>query len=209
MNRGDNYFQNWQRNRINFILEKFPNEFFKGKRILELGPYNGVIGNFFKSLGADVHLIEGNISNVEYIKYKYPNLSVEHANLDVKNWIWGKWDIIINFGLLYHLEFNHQNLLKNCVDNSNLMFLESVIYDSPDVEIYFRNEEGDDQSLSNVGGTPSSKFVEEILKNCEVEFNRYDSSLLNGDIHYYDWVEKLDKSYHDIKRRFWIIKKNI
>ena len=38
------YHPDWQINRINFILSKYPKEFFKGKRILEVGAYNGYIG---------------------------------------------------------------------------------------------------------------------------------------------------------------------
>jgi hypothetical protein len=55
------YHPNWQTNRINFILSKYPKEFFKGKRILELGAYNGFIGAYFNSLGAEVHCVEGRV----------------------------------------------------------------------------------------------------------------------------------------------------
>ncbi len=42
--------------------------------------------------------------NVEKIKEYYPELNVQQYDLDTNSWEFGKWDIIINFGLYYHLE---------------------------------------------------------------------------------------------------------
>ena len=76
------YHSDWQVNRIKFILSKYPEDFFKGKRVLELGAYNGYIGAYFSALGADVHCVEGRQENVDRIKIDYPNVSVECINLD-------------------------------------------------------------------------------------------------------------------------------
>jgi 2-polyprenyl-3-methyl-5-hydroxy-6-metoxy-1,4-benzoquinol methylase len=148
------YHSDWQVNRINFILSKYPKEFFKNKNILELGAFNGYIGAYFQSLGANVHCIEGRQENVNQIKLDYPQLSVECSNLDVDYWNFGKWDIIINFGLYYHLEHNHKLHLINCLNNCNLMFFESVIFDSNKPVLFYRNESGIDQSLGSTGGNP-------------------------------------------------------
>ena len=102
------YHPDWQTNRINFILSKYPKDFFKGKRILEVGAYNGYIGAYFASLGAEVHCVEGRPENVAQIKNDYPQVTAEVGDLDVSSWKWGKWDIIINFGLYYHLEKFHK-----------------------------------------------------------------------------------------------------
>ena len=67
MIKATTYHSDWQHNRINFILSKYPKEFFNGKRILELGAHNGYIGAYFSTLGADVHCIEGRPENVEKI----------------------------------------------------------------------------------------------------------------------------------------------
>ena len=76
------YHADWQINRINFIVSKYPKEFFKGKRILEVGAYNGYIGAYFNALGAEVHCLEGRIENVINIKNDYPNITAEVADLD-------------------------------------------------------------------------------------------------------------------------------
>lgn len=201
------YFPTWQKNRIKFILSKYSKEFFKGKTILELGCYNGYIGAYFSELGAKVHCVEGRSSNVDMINKNYPNLSVELFDLDTDVWKWGEYDIIINFGLFYHLEKFHTEHLSNCIDNSKMMFFESVIFDSDDSEIYFRNEKGDDQSLSEQGGTPSTSYVENILHIKNVSFTKYCDVSLNDHQHHYNWNDKNSKKLDKFARRFWIIEK--
>ena len=200
------YHPSWQNSRINFILSKYPEGFFKGKRILELGAHNGYIGACFATLGAIVHCVEGRQENVDKIKEDYPNVTVECANLDTAEWNWKHYDIIINFGLYYHLENFHKEHILNCINNCDLMFFETVIYDSFEDEIYFREEMGNDQSLTPVGGTPSTSYVENRLKEANVPFTKYIDKALNGDGHNYDWIDQNLKLFSDRSRRFWIIK---
>jgi hypothetical protein len=202
-----NYHANWQKNRINYILSKYPKEFFRGKRILELGAFNGYIGSFFAHLGAEVHCVEGRPENVEEITKNYPNVTAEVGNLDTPEWVWGKWDIIINFGLYYHLENYHKEHLENCIENCNLMFFETVIFDSDEAVIHYRDEAGLDQSLGMTGGTPSTSYVEDILNSCNVLFKKYSDTTLNGDLHHYDWVDRNSRVLDRYARRFWIVVK--
>jgi 2-polyprenyl-3-methyl-5-hydroxy-6-metoxy-1,4-benzoquinol methylase len=201
------YHPDWQINRINFILSKYPKEFFSGKRILEVGAYNGYIGAYFSSLGANVHCLEGRIENVVNIKNDYPMVTAEVANLDTSDWNWGKWDIIINFGLYYHLEKFHKEHLQNCINNCDLMFFETVIYDSKQEEIYFRTEKGDDQSLTTIGGTPSTSYVENIFNESSVTYKKYTDLFLNNYQHKYDWPDTGFKIFNQFHRRFWIVNK--
>jgi hypothetical protein len=199
------YHSDWQINRINFILSKYPKEFFKGKRILEVGAYNGYIGAYFNALGAEVHCLEGRIENVVNIKNDYPQITAEVADLDSSEWKWGHWDIIINFGLYYHLEKFHKQHLLNCLNNCDLMFFETVVYDSFDSEIYFRHEVGDDQSLTLIGGTPSTSFIENIFAENRNTYTKYSDGSLNNYQHKYDWQDSGLKVFNQFHRRFWII----
>ncbi len=202
-----NYHPDWQVNRINFILSKYPKEFFKGKRILEVGAYNGYIGAYFNALGAEVHCLEGRIENVINIKNDYPQITAEVADLDSPEWKWGKWDIIINFGLYYHLEKYHKEHLNNCIDNCDLMFFETVVYDSFEPELYFRHEVGVDQSLSDMGGNPTTSYVENIFNEKSVNFKKYTTPFLNNYQHKYDWPDSGNKIFNQFHRRFWIVQK--
>lgn len=200
-----NYHADWQKNRVNFILNKYPKGYFKGKRILELGSFNGYIGAYFNSLGAEVHCIEGRTENVLNIKKDYPQLSVESSNLDRPDWIWGSWDVIINFGLYYHLENYHLEHLTNCIDNTKILFFETVIFDSDEPEIYYRNESGIDQSLGETGGNPTTSYVENIFSGKNTLYRKYCDSSLNGGLHKYDWVDSNTKLLDQYTRRFWVV----
>jgi hypothetical protein len=202
------YHPNWQQNRVKYILNRFPKGFFKGKRILELGAYNGYIGSRLANEGAIVHCVEGRQENVNRIKRDYPNVTAELFNLDTPEWKFGNWDIILNFGLYYHLEDFHKEHLINCINNCDLFIFETVIYDSFDSEIYWRKEIGNDQSLSDIGGTPSTKYVEDILKFFDTKFEKITDSSLNGNCHHYDWNDQNSRKFDQFARRLWIVKKN-
>jgi hypothetical protein len=201
----EEYHPNWQKNRIKFLLSKYDPSFFEGKTILELGPYNGYIGEQFRNIGASVTCVEGRNSNIHNISEKFPNLTVILGDLDTSHWNYGKYDIIINFGVFYHLEKHHSEHLENCIKNCNIMFFESVIFDSFDSEINYKDTKGDDQSLSGVDGTPSQKYIEDIFIKNNCNYSVQINSSLNGDGHMYDWVAEGDKKYNNMKRRFWIV----
>lgn len=204
------YHPDWQKNRIDFILNFYSPDFFKNKKILELGSCNGYIGNYFAEvLKSDVTSVEGREENVNKIKGDYPLLKVECFNLDTDEWNFGKYDVIINFGLFYHLEKHHEKHLTNCINNCDLMFFESVIYDSYDPEIFFRNEIGFDQSLTDIGGTPSASFVENIFTKTNCKYERYEDQKLNGGCHHYDWEIKNSKQLDQYARKFWIVETSI
>ena len=207
MLKESNYHTSWQNNRIDFILSKYPEEFFRGKRVLELGAYNGYICARLALMGAEVHCVEGRSENVANIKNDYPQVTAEVANLDSPEWKWGKWDIIINFGLYYHLENYHEEHLKNCIDNCDLMLFETVVFDSFKSEIHFRYESGDDQSLSTLGGSPSTSYVEDIFKEKGLSFTKYTDETLNNFEHKYDWPDTGFRIPNGFNRRFWIVTK--
>jgi len=208
INKTSEYWGGWQKSRVLFLIDLFGEEFFKGKRILELGAYNGWIGDCFYRLGADVTCIEGRSKNVHKIQHTYPYLKTHCANLDVKDWEWGKFDIIINFGLIYHLEKYNKEHIINCINNCNLLFLESVIWDKDESDIHYHREAGEDQSLSDRGGYPTTNYVEDIFKECGVKYTKYTTSKLNSLPHVYDWEDKNTKELEFGKRRFWIIERN-
>ena len=160
-------------------------------------------------MGAVVCSVEGRQENVDQIKLNYPDLIAICANLDTPNWTWGSWDVIINFGLHYHLTNFHQEHLSNCLLNSDLMFFETVIFDNNQPTIYYKNETGNDQALKINAGTPSTSYVENILISYKVDFKKYSDSKLNGNNHHYDWIDRKSNIHDGFARRFWIINKRL
>lgn len=202
------YCGHWQVARVNHMLSLYGENFFKGKRVLELAPFNGVIGACLSALGAQVDCIEGREENVQNIRTNFPELNTEQRDLDSPDWDFGHYDIIVNFGLYYHLENFHKEHLINCIRNCDLMFFESVIYDSYENEIYFREEGGNDQSMSRLGGTPSTSYVEDIFKEEKVKYTKYTNEELNHSGHHYNWPDTGQKRFDSWSRRFWVVTKD-
>jgi hypothetical protein len=160
-------------------------------------------------MGADVTCVDGKEENVDNIKKNHPYLNVIQSNLDTPEWNFGKFDIIINFGLFYHLEHYHKENLMNCIDNCDLMYFETVILDQPDMEFFYRNEKGIDQSMGTQGGTPTTSYVENIFRESNCKFIKHCSPLLNGDGHFYDWLDNDNPNnfLYTNRRRFWTVLK--
>lgn len=198
-----NYHPDWQNRRIQFMIGLYGQEFFKNKTILELGAFNGYIGNYFAEVcGSSVTSVEGRASNVNLMRSNYPLINSICSDLDTPEWDFGKFDIIINYGLVYHLQNYHKEHLTNCIKNCDFMFFETVIYDSAEPEISFNPESGNDQSLSNVGGTPSTSFIENIFKENNSKFTKYCDRRLG---YKYDWPDADSKIHFGYHRRFWTV----
>lgn len=202
-----NYHQLWQKNRLSYVLSNFGKDFFKDKKILEVGPCNGFFGASLHELGAKLLLVEGRMENVNVIKSNYPFLDVIQGDFDKKEWNYGHFDIILNFGVLYHLNNFHKEHISNCVKNSDLLLLETVVYDSAEDELFVRQENGFDQSLSGYAGTPSTSFVENVFKEENVSYEKHSSGLMNGGYHKYDWPDLNSKIFDQHNRRMWFVKR--
>jgi hypothetical protein len=200
MNFKETYHPEWQIGRINYITEYFGKEYFAAKTLLELAPFNGLIGNHFHLLGATVTCVEGRKENVEDIREMYPHLNTHQANLDVKDWPWGTFDIIVNWGLLYHLEFCHREVLENCIANCKCLLLETVVANN-DEDIQFVSEVGIDQSLSSRGGRPNIKWIEQILNRRGCDYKQV--VVPNCGIHDYS-----GHGMPNYNRRMWVITTN-
>jgi len=201
------YHKEWFIKRFTYLLNRYPAEFFSGKTILDLGANWGDIHNFFTDLGAHVTSVEGRQENIDKAKETYPDSDIILYDLDTPKWPWGKFDIIINFGLYYHLEHFHKEHLQNCLKHCDLMFFETVVYDSFESELYWRTEEGFDQSLTSRSGTPSTSYVEDILTLERCKFEKISDEALNApsNHHTYSWEDTGQKVYEQHSRRMWII----
>lgn len=103
---------------------------FQSKTLLELGAGHGQIGNAFHTLGAMVTSSDARKEYVENIKQAYPHLETVALDAD-KDTIPKKYDIIVHWGLLYHLaeiEEHLEDVSKKCdicIRNRSLRFRRS------------------------------------------------------------------------------------
>jgi SAM-dependent methyltransferase len=208
-------YDEWRIKRINKILELYGIDYFKGRTILELGSGLGDIGAFFAELGATTLCLDGRIQNVNFANLKHrkiPNFKCQHFNLEHDFSEFGKFDLILNFGLLYHLK-NVDSHLACCFKMSDDMLLETVVCDSTDpYKICFCDEDKsiNEESLEGTGSRPSPFYVERIAGEHSFEVLRYFTDDLNIDnLYSYSWKHDTGEHPGDNYRlrRFWRLKK--
>jgi 2-polyprenyl-3-methyl-5-hydroxy-6-metoxy-1,4-benzoquinol methylase len=210
-------YDEWRVRRCAKILEIYGVEYFRNRKILEVGGGHGDIGAFFAELGADVLCVDGRIRNLNFAKLKHrnvPNLRFELLNLERGIETLGRFDLIIHFGLLYHLK-DIEGHLGSCFNAADDLVLETVVCDStsPDT-IFFCDEDKkvDEEALEGAGNRPSPFYVERVIERSGFKFTRYlDADLNVGDWFLYDWPHKNDNSGRDGSdfwlRRFWRLQK--
>jgi SAM-dependent methyltransferase len=208
-------YHGWRITRCRKILELYGIEYFEGKKILELGAGHADIGAFFAALGADVLSLEGRAQNVNFARLKHRQVAgirIEQFDLNEDFSMFGTFDLIINFGLLYHLA-NVDDHLKRCFAMANEMVLETVVCDSTDPHklVLLSSDTNEDQlSVAGTGSRPSPFYVERIARENNMEYVRCFASDLNyTDQFRYDWPHKDDNRLSEdyVLRRFWRLKR--
>jgi len=186
-------------------------EFWKGKTVLEVGCGYGNVGKYFhEKYGAIVSFSDGREGNLPHIRTNNPGCEVFH--LDQNNpWDLGdrKFDMIMHFGVLYHLTNWKQDIMYAC-KYTDLLVLESEVIDAfaADYERHSGEEAGDAHNA--VSGqrihTSPSGIEAEFTKN-GFEFKRYDDKDLNAVYHHYDWKEENRLDLVGGRRRFWVARR--
>ena len=194
----------WREKRINKVIQILGKDSLAGKSLLELGCGLGHIGAYFRDN-------YGTLTTFAEVRETLISAS-EHKLLKVdqdKDWNLGeKYDIIIHWGVLYHLE-NWQNDLRCVVEHmheNSVLFLESEVTDSDecfDIKIN-ENREWDDQAFHGKGSRPSPSAIEQELIKLNLKFIRYDDVDLDTDNHKYSWEHKNTNKWKCGLRRFWV-----
>ncbi len=213
------HYKEWTMRRINKIIEIFPIEDFKNKKVLILGDGIGNFSIFFASMGADVLVLEGRIFNINFAKLRTLNLKdkkIKFEQFDLnKNFTkFGKFDFIINFGFVEVIS-DLNNLLECCAKMSSIIILETVVCDSLDKDYigYRRLLNTIDCGLTDKVCRPSPFFIEDFFASRGLNIERYFDANLNTDPsvlphHIYNWKHKDDKSIDESHRRFWMFRKS-
>lgn len=214
------HYPEWRMRRINKILEIYGTDYFKGKRVLELGGGLGDIGAFFAELGAEVLSLEGRACNRNIANLRYRNLkNFKSVDCDLESDFsdLGRFDLVINFGVIEIIQ-NIDNVLDCCMKLSDEIVLETMVCDSsnPDKIVFVDMDiETIDGPLNEKekGARPSPAYLENYFAKNDFSVTRYftpdlTTTYLASDgkpHHVYDWTPKDDNSI--TKRRFWRFKK--
>ena len=197
------YYPEWQKKRIDCIIDFYGSSWFKGKKILEVGCGEGNIGYTFSQMGADVTISDGRPEYCIEAKKNYPKIKVICADLD-EEWAFdNQYDMIIHMATLYHLANPEKALMDACCHCKHLV-LETGYMDSfDDTLVIHRIEEGFDQSINNIGSFFSPSFVERILKKCNLSFWSLQDDRCNCGYWSYDIPQTGSGDCTMSQRRMW------
>lgn len=209
----DDHYIAWRQSRINTTLKYLQPSFWSTLNLLEIGcGYADVSNELFKRhLGLHSFTAsEGSGDHVREMKKRQTKgtlaneINVFQHDCDQP---WnpnnGSFDIIIHWGLLYHLK-DPDSHLSDLLKYTKYMILETEVCDSDEPICKNTHEGGYDQALNGVGSRPSPVYIENVFKKNGFNFKRIDDAELNSSFHVYDWTPKNDGSYRNGIRRFWI-----
>ena len=235
------FYDEWKNKRVNKIENIFGRDWFCGKSVLELGAAHGDIGIHFLTLGADVLFADVRIEHLRTINQKLfelnHNTKTIVLNQNKRYDLERKFDLILNTGVLYHLE-NWKQDLECAMNHTNVMILESVVSMKKDKELKIYKSDMMRESMKEYAGISDERFsdfsqedVENHLSDLGCKFFRFDTSELNTDWswdsdllginlltkHIYDWnYEQYEMGYYKINhskkdnihfRRMWLVLK--
>lgn len=190
------------------IKKYIPHEYFISKTLLEVGCGHGHVGNEFSKLGAVVTSSDVRKEHIDVVRKTYPYLKTLLLDGD-KDTIDQKYDIILHWGVLYHLgeiETHLEKISKKC----NVLLLETEVSDSSDNTFCIKtNEVGYDQAFNSVGIRPSPSYIEKVLAKNGFQYKLITDPIINSSFHQYDWEIKNTKTWKHGLRRFWICWKDV
>lgn len=187
-------------------------ERWRGLRVLEVGAGHGRLGDAFVELGFDVTSTDGRPENVEHMKARGRQAFV--LDLDAEDAAYGDYDLILAFGVLYHLA-RPERFLRACAERAQVLLLETCVTDAAEPVLYqVRERRGwgsEDQALLGHGSRPSPAWVEKICREAGFESMRDISSpLANWSTTCFDWEPRNDGRWHrdgSNLRRMWVLEK--
>lgn len=212
------FYNQWRLVRVWKLEQIFGVDWFKGKKILELGCGYGNVGLYLKSIGADVTFVDARQEFLDVVLKKCPDAKVIKIDQDEKWDLKQKFDLVIHWGITYNIKNWEQDLKCALKHGSNFAYETAVNKFSKDIVIPIINPNyGEVHSgcYNKEGMLPSIKSIEKILPKSAI---RYDDAKMNFDnIIYtnpcnflYNGLPKTINTWNTESayggRKFWVVK---
>jgi hypothetical protein len=202
------HYDGWIVSRMEGVKKYIKPDFFKDKTVLEVGCGFAHVGNEFSKLGAIVTSSDARASHLVTAQKLYPHIKTFAFDGD-KNELTEKYDIIVHWGLLYHLKEIENHLMK-LTSHCDVLLLETEVSDTTDENFALKiREKGYDQAFNGEGIRPSPTYVEKVLAKCGFQFKMIKDPILNASFHKYDWEVTGTKTSRHGLRRYWICWKDV
>jgi hypothetical protein len=193
---------------MNGIRKYVKDDIIPGKRLFEVGAGYADLGNMFHQMGAIVHSSDARAEHVSVINSRYPHIQTSTFDCD-NDILQTKYDIILHWGVLYHIKQVDTHLANIC-NMCDYLFLETEVINSSENKLINTNESGYDQAFNAVGSRPSQAYVEQLLDTNDFNYVIIKDPILNSSFHTYDWNISNGGSWRHGLRRYWICwKKNM
>ena len=204
------HYDEWYRKRLGFLQQVFLELSMPvtGLRVLEVGAGHGDVGNWFARRGAHVTSTDGRLEHVRWMASNRSNLNPQLYDVETDDLPEGDFDVLVHFGLLYHLCDPLASLKRMLKCNRfSILILETEVSNSSDPNFVLPvvEDQSYDQGLSGVGGRPSAQGVEAVLEQHFAAVQRYDLDSLNSSFHEYSWSgEEVSDLWRPGLRRMWV-----
>jgi 2-polyprenyl-3-methyl-5-hydroxy-6-metoxy-1,4-benzoquinol methylase len=200
------WFKDWNPTRVKKLVSIFGEEWFKDKTILDMACGFGNISRQLQQYNPkQIVMTDGCSLNVqELLRRQTKNIDIYQIDQERK---WESdviFDLCIYWGIIYHLK-NWKEDLKRAIKYSNVITIESEVADIFDANYEKDNKELGiyDASIHGMGVITTAEAIEQILKEENLIYKRYDDEDLNCAFFKYDW--KLgSRGCPENSRRFWV-----
>jgi len=197
--------RDWNTSRLTKLKSILGPDWFQGKSVLDVGCGHGDNGKSLMELGAHVTFTDGRPVHIDVLKLEGHNAFVMDQEAPWS--ITGMFDLIVHWGVSYHLS-NWKQDLRCAFEHAPLICFETEICDTDDPMYENKTIERTnlyDQALSGEGTTISAAHLESFVTSLGGSFVRYDDPALDSGIMRYSWKPTNNGAFTSGQRRFWML----
>ncbi len=201
------HYQSWWKARIDTFDRILVPDFFRQKRVLDMGAGFGTFSKFLQERGAVVTASDGRSEYVDVIKSRFGDgIATVIEDYDSHEFAVGveELDIICHFGVMQHL-VNIERHLDKLVGKSKYLFIECDVIDSNDPALFNTvAQNGYDQALNGTGCQFSPAYIERLLAERGLAFIAIAEPSLDTMVHKYSWPIKNTNKLAPGQARLWV-----
>ena len=142
------------------------------KSAADIGCGLGYFSGFLSSLGFQVTAVDGREENAQEAKRRFPEINFLTGNAeDLALLGLGTYDLVLCFGLLYHLENPFRAIRHLANITSKVILIESMCAPGTEASLQLLDEyHGDDQGLNYVAFYPTESCLVKMLYRADFPF---------------------------------------